>query len=247
MNSFLHKFNDPWFAIPSAILGISLIVSAGVMARTWYAVRALDNTFTVTGSAKESAVADSAHWTLNVERGASEGSQSEAYDAVARDASAVVSYLTKHGVPETDITRSPISADIDYSVSQQSGVRRFIVRQSVTVTSKDVNLIEKLSSSIADLARTGVYISAMPPEYYVSTLPEARVRLIGKAVEDARTRAVEIAKSSKSSVGALKSASSGVVQVLSPGSAAVDDYGAYDTSSIKKEIMVTVRATFLVK
>jgi uncharacterized protein len=97
------------------------------------------------------------------------------------------------------------------------------------------------------LARTGVFVSAMPPQYNVSTLPQIRVRLIGKAVEDARARATEIAKSSHSTVGALKAASSGVVQVLAPGSIAVDDYGAYDTGSVDKEVMVTVRTTFLVQ
>jgi hypothetical protein len=37
------------------------------------------------------------------------------------------------------------------------------------------------------------------------------------------------------------------VQVLSPNSAAVNDYGTYDTSQIQKEIMVTVKGTFGVK
>ncbi len=36
----------------------------------------------------------------------------------------------------------------------------------------------------------------------------------------------------------------GVVQVLPPSSTEVSDYGAYDTSSIEKEVMVTVKASF---
>jgi hypothetical protein len=73
------------------------------------------------------------------------------------------------------------------------------------------------------------------------------VSLVGQAIADAKARAVQIAKAGGSSVGALKSASSGVVQVLAPSSTNVEDYGSYDTSTIEKEVMVTARATFYVK
>jgi hypothetical protein len=45
-------------------------------------------------------------------------------------------------------------------------------------------------------------------------------------------------------VGALRSASSGVVQVLPEGGVEISDYGTYDTQNINKEVMVTVRADF---
>jgi hypothetical protein len=39
----------------------------------------------------------------------------------------------------------------------------------------------------------------------------------------------------------------GLVQVMAPNSVEVSDYGMYDTSSIDKEIMVTVKASFEIK
>ena len=71
--------------------------------------------------------------------------------------------------------------------------------------------------------------------------------LIGKAVTDAKARATEIAKSVGQSVGRLQSASSGVVQVMAPNSTDVADYGSYDTSTIDKQVMVTAKATFVVR
>ena len=44
-----------------------------------------------------------------------------------------------------------------------------------------------------------------------------------------------------------RAAASGVVQVLPKGSLEISDYGSYDTSSIEKEVMVTVRATFTIE
>jgi hypothetical protein len=92
-----------------------------------------------------------------------------------------------------------------------------------------------------------VLFSTQSLEYTYSKLPELRVSLLKDAMTDARARANSIASSDGKGVGALTSASIGVVQVLSPSSTSVEDYGAYDTSSIEKEVMVTVRASFQVR
>jgi hypothetical protein len=36
----------------------------------------------------------------------------------------------------------------------------------------------------------------------------------------------------------------GVVQVMQPNSVDISDYGNYDTSTVEKEIMITVKASF---
>jgi hypothetical protein len=78
-------------------------------------------------------------------------------------------------------------------------------------------------------------------------LSDLRVSLLGDALKDAKARANEIARASNQNIGKLKSASSGVVQVLAPNSTDTSDYGTYDTSTINKDISVTVRATFVVR
>jgi hypothetical protein len=71
-----------------------------------------------------------------------------------------------------------------------------------------------------------------------------RVKLLTAAIEDATDRANAIAQNSGRSVGQLKNAVGGVVQVLPAGGVDISDYGSYDTASINKEVMVTTRATF---
>lgn len=71
--------------------------------------------------------------------------------------------------------------------------------------------------------------------------------MLSDAIKDAKARAEKIAGSSGKRVGIIKSASAGVVQVLSPNSIDISDYGTYDTSSIEKEIMVTVKALFTIR
>jgi hypothetical protein len=81
-------------------------------------------------------------------------------------------------------------------------------------------------------------LKAPPPLPFNS---DARIDLLPLAMEDARKRAESI---SGKKAGPLKSVSMGVVQVLQPNSVDISDYGMYDTSTIEKEIMITVRASF---
>jgi hypothetical protein len=66
-------------------------------------------------------------------------------------------------------------------------------------------------------------------------------------MKDAQKRAESIAQSTGKKIGNLKSASMGVVQVMQPNSVDISDYGNYDVSTIEKEIMITVKASFSLK
>jgi hypothetical protein len=112
---------------------------------------------------------------------------------------------------------------------------------------EDVEGITAISKKITELASKGVIVSIQSLEYYYSKLPDLRVSLLTDAVKDAKARAEKIAAGTGRSVGSVQSASSGVVQVLAPNSVDVSDYGNYDTWSIEKEIMVTVKASFRLK
>ena len=239
--------NPRSYVVESIIIGLGLIASAAVAAYAFYAVHTLGNTLSVTGSATQSVQADSAKWTVSVTRSAYADSIASTQTKVAADSQQVQDFFTSNGIDKENITTSPIFADQDYSKNQNSGPTAYNVREDITVQSKDPQLVQKLSKDISQLAGKGILVSSQMPQYYVSTLPDIRIALIGKAVTDAKARATEIAKSTGQKVGALQSASGGVVQVLSPNSGDVSDYGSYDTSTIDKQVMVTARATFYIR
>ena len=227
--------------VPAAIIGIALVLAAIIAGYTFYSIRSLDNSLSVTGSAKEAVKADNVKWSITVNKIVYEGGVSDAYSEVSDNVAKVKAFLSKNAVATDEISVSPIFSD-DYWGKEN--VRQINVRQVITVTSKDVSRIKTIAENTTALAEQGVTFSPSAPEYYISNLPELRVSLIGKAVTDARARAESIAKSTGQSVGSLKSASSGVVQVMQSNSNDVSDYGQYDTSTIDKDVMVSVRATF---
>lgn len=227
-------------------LATGLVIAAIVASYAFYSVRALSNTLTVTGSATATSTADTGKLYVTVSRATTEDGIAGTQARVSSDAAQVVSFFKKSGIDADDIDLSPIAADREYS-SNEFAPRRYNVRQDISIVSHDPQLIEKLSKDIADLSSRGILMNVNPPQYYISNLPELRVRLIGEAVKDAKARAESIAKSAGQRVGRLQSAAGGVVQVMAPNSTDISDYGSYDTSTIEKTVMVTTKAVFLVR
>lgn len=233
------------FIKPAAIIALGFVLSAALGAWTFYEARSMDNVLSVTGSAKQAVTADSVKWTLTITRKVGEEGIPNGYTQIARDAAAIQAFLKTNGVLDEQVTLQPTGLD---EVYRSDGYpREYNVRQNIVVQSKDVQGIDALSKRVSELSGKGIFVTGNWLEFYVTNLPELRVSLLGEAIKDAKARAVEIAKAGGQSVGSLKSASSGVVQVLAPNSIDVSDYGSYDTQSIEKEVMVTARATFFVR
>ena len=136
----------------------------------------------------------------------------------------------------------------DYNQNNVTAAEKdYTLRQTVEVSSSDVAKIGELAQATQSIINKGVIFSVFPVEYYYKNLPEVRVTLLSSAVADAKKRAEEIVSGTGQKIGALKSAASGVVQVLPANSLEISDYGTYDTSKVNKNIMVTVKAAFNIK
>jgi uncharacterized protein len=223
-----------------AVGGGLVKVGAGFASRT-------DNGITVTGSAKTTATADNAVWTLNV--ALSRPLVADAVKKVGSDVDAVTAYLTKGGIPASALTLGSVStfANEEWQNGNNTGrILSYRASRDITVRTKDVQLVYTLSQGIGSLLQTGVNVNNYGPQYYISTLPDLRPQLLEEAMKDAKTRAVSITKAVGGSVGAVQSVKSGVFQVTTPDSTMVSDGGAYDTSTIEKTVTSTVSVTFVV-
>ena len=234
------------YIVFGSILGISLIISFIIGSITVYKLRSND-TLTSTGSAKESVTSDKVKWTSSITRPVTASTMGTGYTRMDSDLKAVKGFLTENDITPESIDVSPIFMNEVYDQNQGMD-KRYNLVQNITVQSDDVNKVNALAKNTNSLIiDKGVLFSTNSLEFYYSKLPEARVDLLAAAVDDAKARVGQLAKAGGRKIGSLQSASSGVVQVMSPNSREVSDYGTYDTSSIDKEIMVTVKATFAIK
>ena len=228
------------------ILGLALVVSAGIGSFTFYKLRSIDYIST-TGSAKKPVVSDKVKWTSSITRPTTLSTIKNGYTSMNTDLKEVKNFLILNGVPPESISISPVFMNEIYE--QYPGPeKKYNLVQNIEVNSKDVKKIDELSKNTAPLiTNKGMLFSTNSLEYYYSKLPEVRVELLASAVGDAKARAEQLAIAGGKTIGALQSASSGVVQVMSANSVEVSDYGMYDTSKIDKEIMVTVKASFEIR
>ncbi len=229
------------------ILGVSLVLASAVVARTFLDVKKLDNTITVSGSAKEAVTADSARWTGNFSRTVTKEQMKDGYNQMKADEKIINDFLVAQGFGADKVEISPVFMNEMYNYKDTNAPKEYNLTQNVAIKSDDVNKMKELAKNSDKLAEQGVLFSASSVEYYYSKLPEARISLLPEAIKDAKARAEAIAASSGKSVDTIKSVSMGVVQVMTAGAIEISDYGSYDTSGIEKEVMVTVKADFNLK
>ena len=231
----------------SAVI-IALALGVGLtQVGTGFATRA-GNGITVTGSAKTSAVADNAVWTLSVSL--SSPTVGAAVKKVDSDVAALSSYLTQGGIAADALTLGAVStyANEEYVNGNSTGrILSYRASRDVTVRTNDVQLVSKLSQGIGTLLGTGINVNNYGPQYYISNLPELRPELMSEAMKDAKLRAESLTKAVGGSLGSLVNVKAGPIQITTPDSTMTADYGAYDTSTINKTVSATVSVTFSTK
>ena len=229
-------------------VGLGLVIAAMVLgtAYMWNGAQAT-KALEVTGSATESVKADSATLHSSFARIVTLDELKAGYANMKNDESLVMKYFATQGVKPEELTIAPVSMNQYYENNNQGGPTKYNLQQDVTLQTTDLVKADKIAKSFQDLINQGVIFSTQPVEYYYSKLPELKVKLLGDAMKDAKTRAQKLAESADQGVGELRSAASGVVQVLAPNSTDVSDYGTYDTRTVGKQVMVTVRTKWGVK
>lgn len=244
------KFIDKPFVAPAIVLAVALILSFVFMASAVKNIKATENAITVTGSAKERVQSDIGKVYGSYERQIARDLLSLGYKRIGEDKASIEKIFTDIGVTKEELSIAPVSSyevfDYNYQGVKIEGSGRMVLTQSFTVSSSDLEKIKKVSESGEAISGKGIFIQLQAPQYLYSKekLAELRVTLLGKAVEDAKARADVIAKGAGSRVSKIESASSGVVQLLAPDSVNVEDYGSYDTTTVEKDVMVTVKAQF---
>jgi len=203
------------------------------------------NAITVTGTASENATADNAVWTLNLNE--SQPTLASSVKKIDASAEALKNYLLNGGVATDQIEFGPINSNAVQEYINGNPTGRILAYQAyrtVTVRTKDVKLVEKLSNNIGSLLATGVNVGNYGPAYYLSTLDDMRAKLLAAAMKDAKARAKAITEAVGGSVGPLLSVSSGPTQVTTKNSLDRAAGGVYDVSTIEKTVNVTLSASF---
>lgn len=240
--------NRTFLAVPAGILGLCAIIATLFLSGGLEKMRDAGDAISVTGSAQRIIKSDRAKWVVSFTRSGdlSPEGLKKANKQIESDLKAFRSFLEKNGIAASQITLQPVYLNtmMNYTTNTPSGYQ---VSQGVIIESDDVTKMEKIAQDSSALLNDGILLSTNSLEYFYGKLADLRIEMLAQATQDAKKRAEKIAESADASLGHLKDANMGVIQITAVNSTDVSDYGTYDTSSIDKQITAVVRASFGVR
>lgn len=238
--------------VNALIIGLCIVVSCVSLAIGLAHFRSeSSHVITATGSASVDFEADIIIWRGSFSAVAY--TSQDAYSKIKQDAELVKNYLTSNGVTDEEIVfnsvdisrtyRDVYDVNGNYVGSEPDGYQ---LTQDVTVSSSNLDNIEKVSRDISSLLDQGVELSSGAPEYYYSDLDALKLDLIDKASINAKDRIDIVAKNSGAKLGKLKNSSLGVFQITAKnsGTSSYSYDGAFDTTSRYKTATITVKLEY---
>lgn len=214
----------------------------------------VEHSISATGSSNMNFESDLIVWRGNFSALAE--TSEDAYQQLQQDADTVKKYLNENGIDDSEISFSSVyiyheTRDIyddngNYRGSEFVG---YDLNQTVTVSSSNLDVVEKVSTNISSLLASGIQFTSGAPEYYYTKIDDLKLELIEKATENAKQRVDIMASKAGAKVGKLSSSSLGVFQItaMNTGASSYSYDGCLDTSSRMKTASITVKLTYDLK
>jgi hypothetical protein len=229
-------------------LALGLIMSSIVLGWFYTHAKKGDEAITVTGSAKKRIKSDLVVWNAGVS--VQSAQLSAAYGQISGEIPKIKQYLVSKGIAEDQMTVSSITTTTlhnkDSNGADTSEITGYSLAQSIEVRSNDVDKIAQIAREATELINQGILIESNAPQYFYTKIGDLKIEMLGEAAKDAKTRAEQIAASTGNSIGAVRSAKMGVLQITPADSTEVSDAGISDTSSIDKDMTAVVNISFAV-
>jgi hypothetical protein len=239
--------------ISSLLFALAIVIAAIFLGNAYSDRFETEGEISVTGLGKADFTSDLIVWEgrFNAEN----FDLKQAYLTLAEEKATIEAYLTEKGVATENLVFSAVntnprhktiySASGSYMGEEFTG---YLLTQSVSIESQEVEKIEKISREITELLNQGVQFYSESPRYYYTQLADLKIEMISKATEDARIRAEQIAQNSGAELDDLISAKMGVFQIT--GQNSKEDYswgGTFNTSSKEKTASITMKLVYSVE
>jgi hypothetical protein len=207
------------------------------------------STIKVKGTASVDVVSDQGKWIgLVSARGAT---LPEAYGKLNANLQRLQQFIVASGFAPEEITVESVQTEMlyarDLKGNASNRIESYVLGQEVVVQSGKVKQVKSLAEKVTDLIKDGVEVRSAPPMFTVSSTDVAKNNLLAEATRNALERAETLANGSGSRVGALQSASQGVIQILPRGSISNSDGGDYSTTTIDKTMRAVVSLEYAVE
>lgn len=203
----------------AVILAVGLFLMGFFPGYYYYQSKIRTNFVTVKGLAEMDVKADLAIWNLKfVVTG---DNLQTAQTEIARQRKIIYAFLNQQGIENNEISEGRVETNDLLANPYRSNNdinSRFIVSQSLTVRSVNVDVIDQALRKNGELVSQGIIFDsqsyASPVSYIFTGLNNIKPQMLEEATRNAAAAAQEFAKSSNSRVGRIHRANQGVFSIL---------------------------------
>ena len=249
--------------LPALILGgcvmIGLIVGGSLLGAQIKAIKLADRYVTVKGLVERTVKSDLAIWPVSFSETGND--LPEVFAKSEAEKATVLKFFSDNGVSAGEISAGQISVT-DTSANQYGPNRppnRYIVQQTVTVQTQDVDKLARAAEKTADLVKAGVVLQnngQSAVAFKFNGLNALKPDMITEATRNARASADRFAADSGSHVGEIRSANQGVFSISAADSVSVsapgEEGGGFTNdqqadASIMKKVRVVATVDYYLK
>ncbi len=236
-------------AIFGGLVALGLLGAGYFVSTTLYKAKFASNTVTVRGFSERDAKADLALWQFSFSVTAD--TLAQAYAQAEANEKTITAFLLAKGMKKENIKAGNINVtDLMADQYRQKDVLtgRFIVKDTITVRTDDVNVVDGASRELNDLAKQNIVIASNVVDYQYTKLNDVKTEMLREATQNARAAAQQFANDAGSKVGAIQSASQGYFSITSRDSQSGNDSGEGSSvqaqSTVDKKVRVVVSLTY---
>lgn len=197
------------------IAGLLAIGAAWVLGHGIASIKDADRTVTVRGAAEVPVQADLATWTLGLSASGDDLKPVQA--ELDGSLGTVRKFLESKGIVADEMESQNVSVSDARAnqYSQNTGGPRFTITGGVVVRTGNLEALQKAKNALGELVGQGVILtSSWGPNYAFTKLNDYKPQLISGATAEARKAAEQFATDSGASVGGIRRARQGSVEVL---------------------------------
>lgn len=204
--------------LSACVLALGIALGGFFPGYYYYKTHISNNSVTVKGLAEKDVVADLAIWKLKFV--ITENNLQQGQQKITEQAEKINAFLIKQGFKPEEITIERIeTTDLTANpyLGNNNNSNRFILNQSITVRSQNVNLVESSIPQTDKLIADGIIFDnndGYPVSYIFTKLNDIKPQMLAEATQNAKKAAEEFAKNSHSKVGKIRHANQGVFSIL---------------------------------
>ncbi len=234
----------------AVIFGVAIVLASVFLANGYVERSRKQRTIDVTGLGTTDFTSDLIVWEGEVN--VINSDLSSAYKELKSTKSKVREYLISKGIEKDEVVFAAVrSREKNKSIYNSEGnyvgeeFEGYVLEQSFTVESRDVEKVEGISRSITELLNEGMQLYSDAPRYYYTKLADLKLEMIAKATKDARSRAENITTNAGTDLGDVIEADMGVFQITGQNSNEEFSWGGtFNTSAKHKTATITVQLSY---